>query len=141
MQVLTFFNIAAPNCRTIVKTVDKFSTMRTVCNVNKGHSGRRGSSRSVEHVDAIRESVLWSPRKSIRRLLQKTSIPRSSVHHILRADLHLFPFKIDHQKTKILEIAQWFSGRLETDDTFLRKLHMTDECHVHLSGKVNKQNF
>ena len=73
--------------------------------------------------------------------LQKTSIPRSSVHHILRADLHLFPFKIDHQMAKRLEFAQWFSGRLETDDTFLRKLHMTDECHVHLSGKVNKPNF
>ena len=27
------------------------------------------------------------------------------------------------------------------DDTPLRKLHMTDECHAHLSGKVNKQNF
>ena len=75
-----FFKIAAPNCRTIVKTVGKFSTMGTVCNVNKGHSGRRRSARSVEHVDAVRESVLRSPRKSIRSLSAETSIPRSSVH-------------------------------------------------------------
>ena len=122
--------------------------MGTVCNVNKGHSGRRRSARSVEHVDAVRESVLRSPRKSIHRLSAETSIPRSSVHRILRADLHLFPFKIQsqskltaHQKAKRLEFAQWFSGRLETDDTFLRKLHMTDECHAHLSGKLSKQNF
>ena len=90
-----FFKIAAPKyCRTIVKTVGKFSTMGTMCNVNKGHSGRRRSAHSVEYVDAVRESVLRSPRKSIRRLSAETSIPRSSVHRILRADLYLFPFKI-----------------------------------------------
>ena len=122
--------------------------METVCNMNIGHSGRRRSARSVEHVDAVRESVLRSPRKSIRRLSAETSIPPSSVHLILRADLNLLPFKIQsqnkltaHQKAKKLEFARWFSGRLETDDTFLRKLHMTDECRAHLSGKVNKQNF
>ena len=118
-----------------------------MCNVNKGHSGRR-SAHSVEHVDAVRESVLWSPRKSTRRLSAETSIPRSSVHRIQIADLHLFPFKIQsqskltaHQQAKKLEFAQWFSGRLGTNDTFLRKHHMTDEYHAHLSGKVNKQNF
>ena len=100
------------------------------------------------YVDAVRESVLRSPRKSIRRLSAETSIPRSSVHRILRADLHIFPYKIQsqsklaaHQNAKRLEFARWFSGRLETDDMFLRKLNMTDECHAHLSGKVKKQNF
>ena len=88
--------------------------MGTVCNVNKGHSGRRRCACSVEHVDAVRESVLRSPRKSIRRLSAETSIPRSSVHRILR-DLHLFPFKIQsqskltaHQKAKRFEFASGF---------------------------------
>ena len=53
--------------------------MGTVCNVNKGHSGRRRSAHSVEHVDAVRESVMQSPRKSVRRLSAETSIPQSSV--------------------------------------------------------------
>ena len=48
--------MAPPHCRTIVKTVGKFSTMETVCNVNKGDSGRRRA-RSVERVDDARESV------------------------------------------------------------------------------------
>ena len=122
--------------------------MGTVCNVNKGHSGRRRSSCSVEHVDAVTDSVLRSPRKSIHHLSAQTSILRSSSHHIIRADLNIFPLKVQsqstptaHQKAKRLEFAQWFSGRLETDDMFLSKLHMTDECHAHLSSKVNEQNF
>ena len=67
------------------------------------------------YVDAVRESVLRTPRKSIRRLSAETSIPQSSAHRILRADLHLFPLKIQsqstltaHQKAKRLEFAQWF---------------------------------
>ena len=40
-----------------------------------------------------------------------------------------------------LEIATWFSGKLETDDLFLEKPHMSDKCHAHLSGTVNTQNF
>ena len=52
--------------------------MGTVCNVNKGHSGGRRSARSVEHVDAVREFVLRSPRKSIRRLSAETNIPCAS---------------------------------------------------------------
>ena len=30
---------------------------------------------------------------------------------------------------------------MEEDADFPKKLHMTDECHAHLSGMVNKQNF
>ena len=53
----------------------------------QGHSGRRRSARSVEHVGVVNESVLRSPRESIRCLSAETTIPRSSVHHILIADL------------------------------------------------------
>ena len=59
----------------------------------------RRSAHSVVHVDAVRESVLRSPRKSICRLSAETSIPRLSVRDSLRADLYLFPFKIQSQST------------------------------------------
>ena len=62
--------------------------------------------------------------------------------------MHLFPYKIQSQSeltpqqmARRLEFATWFSGKLETDDSFLKKLHMSDECHAHLSGTVNTQNF
>ena len=57
--------------------------MGTVYNVNSGHSGRKRSDQSAEHVDAVRESVLQSPRKSVRCLSAETIIPRSLLHHIL----------------------------------------------------------
>ena len=91
--------------------------MGTVCNVNKGHSGRRRSARSVENIDAVRESVLQPPRKSICRLSAETSIPWSSVHCILRLGI---PFKIQsrsiltaHQKAKRLKFARWYSETSE----------------------------
>ena len=91
---------------------------------------------------------MQSPRKSIRHLSAETNIHRCSVQRILRADLHLFPYKIQsqseltpQQKARRLEFARWFSEKLESDDSFLRKLHMSDECYAHLSGKVNTQNF
>lgn len=144
-----FFNTAhAPNPRTIRRTVDKFSTVGTVCNVNKGRSGRRRTARSEENVQAVREAVVRSPRKSIRRLSKESSMHRTSVHRILTTDLQLFPYKIqsqsqltDEQREKRLQFARWFSEKLEADDHFLRKIHMTDECHAHLTGKINKHNF
>ena len=30
---------------------------------------------------------------------------------------------------------------MENDNQFFQKIHMTDECHVLLCGKMNKQNF
>ena len=86
-----FFNTPdAPNRKTIDRTVAKFSTVGTVCNLNKGNSGRRRSSRSAERVDVVGEAVVRSPRKSIRRLSAETGIHRCSVQRILRTDLHLF---------------------------------------------------
>uniref|UniRef100_A0A8C4Q1D4 Uncharacterized protein n=1 Tax=Eptatretus burgeri TaxID=7764 RepID=A0A8C4Q1D4_EPTBU len=96
----------------------------------------------------VRQAVVQSPKKSIRRLSAKTNIPKITVQRILCQDIHAFPYKIqmetvltDQQKCKQLDFANWFSGKLEEDADFLKKLHMTEECHAHLSGEVNKQNF
>ena len=32
-------------------------------------------------------------------------------------------------------------GKTESGDQFLQKIHMTNECHTHLCGKVNKENY
>lgn len=138
----------APVRKTIVNIVQKFSNVGTVKDLHKGQSGRRRSSRCQENIETVRESIIRSPRKSIRRLSQETGIPKTSVNRILRSDLNAFPYKIQsqkeltqQQKAKRLDFARWFSGRLENDAEFLQKIHMTDECHAHLSGKINKQNF
>ena len=35
----------------------------------------------------------------------------------------------------------WLSEKLENDHNFLQKVHFTDECHAHLYGVMNKQDF
>ena len=99
-------------------------------------------------MDCVRELFIRSPRKSIRRLSAESNIYRASIQRILRDDLHLFPHKIQsqpeltlEQKARRLEFSQWFLGKLKTDEHFIKKIHTPDECHVHLSGLVSKQNF
>ena len=96
----------------------------------------------------VRQAVVQSPKKSIRRLSAETNLHRSTVQRFLRQEIHAFPYKIpseslltDEQKGKRLHFANWFAEKLEKDTDFLKKLHMTDECHAYLSGMVNKQNF
>jgi len=139
---------SGPTRLTIKRIVEKFTTVGTVCDQHKGHSGRKRSGRSLENIEIVRNSVAQSPRKSVRRLSAETAISSTSVYRILRTDINAFPYKIETeteltepQKTKRLTCATWFSTKLEEDEDFLKKLHMSDECHATLSGTVNKQNF
>ena len=72
--------------------------MGTVCNLQKGKSGR---GRSELNVDTVRQSILRSPRQSIRRLSSETGIHQSSVYCILRNDIHAFPYKIQTESQLI----------------------------------------
>ncbi len=97
----------APNFRTIMSTVAKFTTEGTVRDLHKGRSGRKRSGRSEDSVDVVRQAVVRSPKKSIRRLSAETDLRKSTVQRILRQDIHAFPYKIqseslltDEQKEK-----------------------------------------
>ena len=122
-----FFNKAdAPTARTIRTTAAKFSTFGTVCNVNQGHSGRKRSAQSIENVDYVRKFVGRS--QGSRLVVSLHDIHRASVQRILRNDLNLFPYNIQsqseltpEQKIPRLEFAQWFSGKLETNEHFIEK--------------------
>ena len=102
-EYLRFFKTAYDsNPITIHRTVAKFSTVQTtdrpMRNENKGRSGRRRTALSEETVQAVREAVVWSPRKSIRHLSVESSTHRTSaLQSILTSDLNLFPHKIPSQ--------------------------------------------
>ena len=112
----------APNFGTIKSIVAKFTNEGTVCDLHKGCSGRKRSGRSEDSVDMVRQAVVQSPKKSIRRLSTETNLHRSTVQRILRQNIHAFPFKIqseslltDEQKGKRLHFANWFAEKLEED--------------------------
>jgi len=84
----------------IYRWVSKFRTHGTVHNLNRkdtnrqSHSGRPKSTRTPHNVAAVRDSVVHSPSKSVRRRSQELGINRESVQRILIADLHMYPYRI-----------------------------------------------
>ena len=79
----------------IYRWVNKFRTHGTMHNLNRkdtyrqSHSGRPISSRTPHNVVAVRDSVVHSPSKSVRRRSQEIGINRESVRRILIAYLHI----------------------------------------------------
>ena len=84
----------------IYRWVNKFRTHGTVHNLNRkdtnrqSHSGRPKSSRTPNNVAAVRDSVVLSPSKSVRRRSQELGINWESVLRILIADLYMYTCRI-----------------------------------------------
>ena len=84
----------------IYRWVNKFRTHGTVHNLNRkdtnrqSHFGRPKSSRTPHNVAAVRDSVVHSPSKSVRRRSQELGINRKSMWRIFITDLHMYPYRI-----------------------------------------------
>ena len=141
-----------PGKRLIHRWAQKFREHWTSLNLNaKGkrdtYSGRPQSARSLENIDAIRDSVGRSPRKSLRRRSQELSINREFIRRILVKDLQLCPYKIQikHKLTqadmeKRVVMCRWFCDKFDENPDFLDDLWFSDEAHFLLSGHVHSKN-
>ena len=81
----------APSKSRIFEWVKKFREHGTVQNLNsKGitdtYSGRRANTRTERNIDAVRNSVGRSPKKSLRRRSQELGIFRESLRRVLESD-------------------------------------------------------
>jgi len=108
---------------------------------------RPRSSRSLLNQEIMFDNVMTSPQKSVRRRSQELNMSVSSVHRILRRDLHLHLYKIqlaqelkpiDHRQRR--EFVEWLLLQQNADADFHSKIIFSDEAHFYLSGFVNKQN-
>ena len=105
---------------------------------------REATVRTPENIELVRAEVERDPNCSVRKHACATEISRSSIHRILREDLHLHAYK--------LCIVQ----ELKESDSFVRRaacidfqqrlprdelIFFRDEAHFELSGSVNKQNM
>ena len=113
----------------------------------KSTSGRKLTARFPENVDAVRDSVGRSPKKSLRRCSQELGLSCSSVHRILKNDLQLYPYRIQIKQTltqndmaKRVEMCQWFESKIEENPDFLQNVWFSDEVHFSLSGHVSNKN-
>ena len=144
---------AFPVHTTIYRWVSKFRTHGTLQKLNRkdtnrqSHSGRPKLSRSPQNIGAVRDSVVRSPSKSVRRRSQELGSNRETVHRILIADLNLNPFRIQIKQkltpddmTKRVIMCQWFCDKIDVVPDFLDNVWFSNELHFLLSGYVNFKN-
>jgi len=110
----------------------------------QSHSGPPKSSRTPHNVAAVKDSVVHSPSKSVRRRSQELGINREFVRRILIADLHMYPCRIqikqnltpDDMRKRVI-MCQWFYDKIDAVPDFLDNVWFSDEAHFLLSGHVN----
>ncbi|KAK7112966.1 hypothetical protein V1264_012336 [Littorina saxatilis] len=119
-----------PQKSQIYRWVHKFKATGSVNNINKKaetpKSGRKLTVRSPDSVNAVRDSVGRSPKKSIRRRSQELGISRSSVQRILIKDLHLYPYRIQIKHKLITQNIRAIRKEecVKVIDNFARRLQV-----------------
>ena len=107
------------------------------------NSGRPRSVRDEETIEEVEASVRQNPSLSIRKRSQALNIKKSSLHSILKKDLHLKAYKI--QLVQELKDTD-YANRLNFANEMLQRFNnfnnilFSDEANFHLNGHVNKQN-
>ena len=142
-----------PDKRLIHWWAQKFREHGTVLDLNAKdkrdiYSGRPKSARSQENIDAIRDSIGQSPRKSLQRGSQAIGINREFKRRTLVKDLQLYPYRIQikHKLTqadmeKHVAMCCWFCDKVDENPDFLDDLWFSDEAHFLLSDHVNSKNI
>lgn len=135
------YNKEPPHRNTIAKWMKQFKETGSVH--DKPRSGRPCI--SDESVASIEKSFTASPRKSARRASLELRLPKSSVHNILQAKLHMKAYKIQlHQQLleedyyARLTFCHQFNEKFGNDDVFVSSLLFSDEATFHISCKVNR---
>ena len=107
----------------ITKIAEKFRNTENVGNDNKGHIGRYGAVKTHANVQAVREHLEQSPRRSTRGLSQEVGILRTAVQGVIHNDLKLFPYRvqilqkqIDSNKEERSEFCQSISDNPEQQE-------------------------
>lgn len=135
----------APNMSTVQRLIQKFEG--TGSTVNRKVAVRRRTTRSLENIAVVHESVTENPQTSIRRRSQQLDISRSTLHRILTKDLHMHAYKMqllqelkpqDHGQRR--EFVNWVLENQQEDDDFSKSIIFSDEAHFQLNGYVNTQN-
>ncbi|CAK9811660.1 Transposable element Tc3 transposase [Anthophora quadrimaculata] len=141
-----FFGVQnRPSECTIRRIVEKFEETCSVCDITR--CGYQRSACSAKNIVAVRDSVEENPNLSIPRRSQQLQLSYGTTWRILHRDLNLHAYKIqltqelkpqDHSMCR--NFANWALEKLQVDDSFGRKIILSDEAHFFLNGFVNKQN-
>lgn len=132
----------------LFRVVEKFERTFSLHDDDEGRTGRPRSARTSEKINLVDEAVAQNPNVSQNELAGIVGTSQSTVHRILRLDLGLFPYKIqvvhpisDVHAEKRFEFANKVLTMIDDGKIDYKQILFTDECHYHLEGFVNKQNW
>ena len=137
-----------PDNKAIRRLVKHLESTGTVHNTHKGHSGRPAAvTKSQANIDAVRESVVASPKKSHGRRSQELGLSPASTLRIMDKELKLFPYVIstrhkltDNDREKRKAMCDWLSQKMERNPGWIKNVWFSDEAHFHLNGAINSHN-
>ena len=86
-----------PTMVTVLSDYHKYHLFGTSCNRNKGNSGLRRMTRTVENVQRVREILETDPSVSARR--NPSGLPKTCFNKMTRLDLRWHPYmiQVNHQ--------------------------------------------
>jgi len=131
----------APSKCCIQKLVKKLETTGSLLTQHAG-----GRKMSEETIHDVKERLLVSPTKSLRRLSQETNLPYSTCQRAAKkAKTHAYRVScvqelhpMHHEKR--VRFCLWIKDFLTQNPGILDVTFFTDEAWFHLSGYVNSQN-
>ncbi|KAJ4451596.1 hypothetical protein ANN_03065 [Periplaneta americana] len=123
---------------------EMFRQTGSVTNHNEGHSGKSRTTRSNENVGRMMEKVLQSPKKSFRHISKKLQLQPTGVWRMIK-ELCARSYRIQvlHELRSPdyhtrLQYCFHVLACLYEDEHSLDNWWWSDECHVLLSGHVDK---
>lgn len=136
------FNVRnAPKDDSIRKWIRMFENTGSTVQINK--QGRPRSVRSQQTIEEVRVSVRENPSQSVRKRSQELNIRKSSLHKIMKQDLHLTAYKI--QFVQMLNVTDYplrlnFANEMLQRFPTFENIMFSDEANFHLNGHVNRHN-
>lgn len=135
---------AVPNNSTITRLIARFRECGSVA--DRKRTGRPAILTDAK-LDEVRNAMLRSPSKSLRRLSSHSQISYGSAQKAMKK-LKLRAYHVrsvqelkEPDKEKRLLYCRWFRTFVDTNNIVqLDRVFFTDEAWFHLSGYVNSQN-
>lgn len=136
-------NGSVPKRDTINRWVQNFRT--TASAINPKPKGRPRSVRTPAAVERVRQTVIQSPQRSVRKRAAAVRMSSRTLRRILHKDLNFHPYKlmvVQQLNEGDFAQRQLFAERMQMifADENEPVIMMSDEAHFYLCGSVNKQN-
>ena len=136
-----------PTKANIFQMLRKYHQDGTLRNLNSPRSGRPRTVRTNENHGIVFEKIVRSPKKSIRRTSRELHLSFSSTRRII-SDLGAHSYRIQILQSltanDIVLRRQYCERMLAIayqDEEYFSNIWWSDECHILLSGHVNRQNM